>query len=192
MIDSLYNKNMDAFMKFFNRIGYSKWYSVIISLFVLNVSTYILFSTGVFGRIRMFTHFSDSMLPTINNGSITVVQKQRSSSYDTGDIITFYSLINGKEDIVTHRVYKVGGNVYLTKGDNNNAIDKEPVIPRLIIGKVILIIPYIGYWITILKTIPGAFAFIIIPGIVIVYSELANIFFLTSTIKPTSRKKHKN
>ncbi len=115
------------------------------------------------------------MNPTINTGSLLVVKK--SYEYDVGNIISYYAKINGKEEIVTHRIFRIGGNIYLTKGDANQAIDEQKVIPRLIIGKVILIIPYLGYPIGFAKTPVGTWLLIIFPAILIIFTEILVIVF---------------
>lgn len=118
------------------------------------------------------------MLPSINRGSLSIVEKRPSTSYDIGDIISFYAQINNREEIITHRVYALGGNVYITKGDNNEAIDAETVRPRMIIGRVIVNIPYLGYWATFLKSGLGNVMFVIIPAIVFIMFEVINIILV--------------
>jgi len=60
---------------------------------------------------------------------------------------------------VVHRVVekrqKNGEFSIITKGDNNNTVDQEPVTEQQIIGKVIYKIRYIGYpaiWLNIIQT----------------------------------------
>ena len=114
------------------------------------------------------------MRHAIDTGSIILVKKY--NSYNPGDIISYYAQIDGKEQIVTHRVLRLGGNVYVTKGDANDAVDREIVVPRLVIGKVVLIIPYLGYIITFAKSQVGVIISIIIPAVIIVVIELTKIF----------------
>ena len=97
------------------------------------------------------------------------------NSYRPGDIISFYAQYNGAQEIITHRIERLGGNVYITKGDNNNTIDSVPVVPRLIIGKVVAIIPYIGYWVMAVNSIAGKVFFIILPMLIIISTEVQQI-----------------
>jgi signal peptidase len=113
------------------------------------------------------------MRPTIKKGSLVFTVKQK--YYFPGDIITFYDRTSGRELIITHRIYRIGGNVYLTKGDANIAIDKKPVLPRLIIGRVFLIIPFLGYFVSIIKNPIGTIFFILLPAIMIIANELKKI-----------------
>lgn len=121
-------------------------------------------------NINFFTNISNSMLPEINTGSLTMVNKL--PEYIPGDIITYYAKINGKAAIITHRILWIGGNVYVTKGDANQVADREVVEPRLVIGKVIFIIPYLGYVMSFIKTPSGILSVIILPTVVIISTEL--------------------
>jgi len=111
------------------------------------------------------------MAPKIIPSDATVIKRQASNSYEKGDIVSFYTKVNGREGIVTHRIYRLGGNVYLTKGDANLAIDREYLRPRLIIGKVIFIIPLLGAYLSILKNPFGNFFLILIPAGYIIFVE---------------------
>lgn len=133
----------------------------------------IIFSVKIFNNIRSFTNKFSSMNPVINTGTIIIVKKY--DQYKVGDIITYDSLDNGKEEIITHRILRLGGNVYVTKGDANQAFDREIVLPRLVIGKVILIIPYLGYFVSFAKGSIGIWLIIVFPAILIISSELYKI-----------------
>ena len=135
----------------------------------------LFFAVGLFGEFRIFTNISESMHPTIVLGDLTVVKKNYMNSYRPGDIISFYAQYNGAQEIITHRIERLGGNVYITKGDNNNTIDSVPVVPRLIIGKVVAIIPYIGYWVMAVNSIAGKVFFIILPMLIIISTEVQQI-----------------
>ena len=115
------------------------------------------------------------MNPSINTGSITIVQKMNQYDYNIGDIISYYRQVNNKEEIITHRIIRIGGNVYITKGDANLGIDAPIVVPRLIIGKVILIIPYLGYLITFAKSAFGLWLIVYIPASSIIFIELSKV-----------------
>lgn len=135
-------------------------------------------STDILGSIRLFTTRTNSMNPIIDPGSLAIVNKQPENTYAIGDIISFYAQENGKEIIVTHRIVQIGGNVYITKGDANEAIDASIVKPRLIIGKVIGVIPYIGYAFNFSKTFSGIILTIIVPLLLILISEGSKIYFI--------------
>lgn len=165
-------------MKYLRRFSRSNYYFFFLFLFFLNVGLSIFFSVGLFGTLRIFTNVSDSMLPTINRGSLSIIEKQPSTSYGVGDIVTYYANVNNRTEIITHRIYKIGGNVYITKGDNNEAIDTYVVLPRLIIGEVVGNIPYLGYWVSFLKSGLGNILFIIIPAVIFIMFEIVNIYLI--------------
>jgi len=149
--------------------NYYYYFVVVYLLFTVMVT---IFSLHLFGDYYSFTNQSKSMDPTINSGSITIVKKM--AVYRLGDIISYYQK-NSKAEIVTHRIVQIGGNVYVTKGDTNLGSDPPIVLPRLIIGKVILIIPYLGYVIGFAKSAFGLWLTIIIPAIFIIIVELTKI-----------------
>lgn len=121
------------------------------------------------------------MSPVINNGSLSVVKAQPGNSYEVGDVITFYQADLQKE--VTHRIYRLGGNMYVTKGDYNEAIDAQPVNPRLVIGRVIMVIPFLGYWAAFIKSQIGVSLIIVLPATIIILTELSNIFLIQKSKK---------
>ncbi|KKQ36978.1 MAG: Signal peptidase I [Candidatus Roizmanbacteria bacterium GW2011_GWA2_37_7] len=151
------------------------YYPLFILFFFMNVALSVFFAVGLLGELKIYTNISGSMSPTIVLGDLTVVKKQYMNSYKPGDIITFFSNRNGKQEVITHRIYRMGGNVYITKGDNNITPDTQPVIPRLIIGKVIAIIPYLGYWVMAGNSLAGKVLFIIMPMFVIISTEVFKI-----------------
>jgi len=92
---------------------------------------------------------SGSMQPTLNVGDLTIVLKTQPQKIKPNDIIQFHS---GEINIV-HRVIDIRKeettNLFITKGDANKAPDTDPVKPNQVIGKVVLVIPKIG-WVTIM------------------------------------------
>ena len=101
-----------------------------------------------------FTVVSDSpssMSSTINYGDVTVNYLASFSTLRVGDIVVFHDP-RGNPVIVTHRVVGISscaGEVCLsTKGDND-ATNPDPdpwnVTTRNYVGKVVLIVPYLGF-----------------------------------------------
>ena len=116
------------------------------------------------------------MEPAIKLGSLVLIKQEQ--QYRVGDIITFKNSDNLMAT-TTHRIIKekIAENQiqYYTKGDANNAEDTNKVSESLIIGKVQIIIPYLGYLIGFTQTLPGIIIFIIIPAIIIIIDEINNI-----------------
>lgn len=154
--------------------GNRKIYYSLIIIYLFFVSSIIVVSReNLPGGFRFFTNRFVSMQPLINSGSLTIVKKQ--PYYIEGDIITYYAQSNNKEEIVTHRIYRIGGNVYLTKGDNNAAIDEYKILPRLIIGQVVTIIPNVGYVFSFAKSPVGVVLMIIFPALCFILCEMVKI-----------------
>lgn len=157
------------------RTDYSPgWYYTFVFFFLCYVILVCVFSVSVFESWRFFTNKSRSMAPTIDTHSLMLVVKQ--PSYNVGDIISFYSLESDKVEIVTHRIIRLGGNVYITKGDANEATDQTKVVPRLIIGRTVFIIPKLGSYISFVKTGIGLWLTILLPSALIIYKELSVIY----------------
>ena len=117
---------------------------------------------------------SGSMEPIIKTGSVLVSKKQ--TTYQKGDIITFRK--NGNE-IVTHRVSEVIKKndrfFYKTKGDANNTEDLSLIKNKDVLGKNILIFPYLGYGIGFLKSRIGVIILILLPAGYFVWKEILKI-----------------
>lgn len=150
-----------------------KYYYIFVILYLIFTFIVTIFSLHLFGDFHSFTNKSNSMNPTINTGSITIVKKM--DNYQVGDIISYYVKVNGNEEIISHRIIRIGGNVYITKGDANLGIDAPIILPRLIIGKVLFIIPYLGYIISFTKSAIGLWFMIIIPAVLIIFVELNKV-----------------
>lgn len=101
---------------------------------------------SIFG-FKTYVIISESMKPKINVGDIVIVKSSiNDSNYKIGDVISYRE----NENIITHRIAKIkefnGDKLsYITKGDNNNAEDSFVVRNNNIEGKVIRIIPKIGF-----------------------------------------------
>ena len=157
----------------------------------MNSTIAILSSGTYFSGTHIYTTTSNSMAPYITTNDVFVVKKFPINSYDKGDVISFYEKVGEGERIVTHRIYRLGGNVYVTKGDANEAIDEEYVRPRLIIGKVTRVVPHVGLYLSFFKTDVGMMLFVIIPAVIIMLNRVFYIMFLESVSNVPANKKKK-
>lgn len=101
------------------------------------------FNTGMFG-VRPVLTSGVSMQPYLHVGDYVVVKDVTPRDVRVGDVIEFQ-----KDNYrVLHRVIEIKagpqGTTYITKGDNNNAID-DPVQPSAITGRVFVKIPKAGW-----------------------------------------------
>ena len=105
---------------------------------------------------RAMVVVSGSMEPGIQRGDIVV--SAPSVEAGVGDIIAYAS----PQGIVVHRVIdeslEDGEVVYKTKGDANNAPDPWVVPKESVIGRVVAVIPYLGYPMYYLSSVLGGFA----------------------------------
>jgi len=127
------------------------------------------------------------MSPTINAGDILLISKINPEEIKDGDIITFRE----GETFVTHRVVEIINNSFRTKGDANEDPDAKIIRAEQVAGKVIFAIPFLGYLGYFVRTPPGFLIFILIPGLLIIYSELKKIRAETKA-KPKRQGRRKN
>ncbi len=112
---------------------------------------------------------SGSMVPTLNVNDILVVQGGNFDSVKVGDIIVFHRP-NVHDKIIVHRVIKIdetnGVRILTTKGDANPSVipgTDYPIDKDDYIGKVVLVIPKLGY---ITNAIPPPINYIIVAVII--------------------------
>ena len=146
----------------------------IVLIFALLI-TIIVFSSGnnngvanLFGDIPM-TVESDSMKPTFVKDDLIICKEVDDiNSLKENDVITFWTVINGKRAKNTHRIVSVtdesGARSFITRGDNNSIDDTTPVSASDVIGKwTDKKIGGFGKIMSFLRTKKGFFICIIIP-----------------------------
>ncbi|MBQ4426377.1 MAG: signal peptidase I [Oscillospiraceae bacterium] len=94
---------------------------------------------SIFG-IRIMSIQTESMYPTLNPGDLIFdVPVSNTSDLRVGDVITYWTVIDGQRVLNTHRIYEIydGGGYYIfeTKGDNNTVSDSLTVHESEIVGK---------------------------------------------------------
>lgn len=117
---------------------------------------------------------SGSMSDTIDVDDMVIIHRQ--NSYSKDDIITY---INSNSNLVTHRIYEVTTDGYITKGDANNTPDKEIVTKDNVVGSVVMIIPKVGMVSYALKTPLGMLCIVLVGGLLV---------WITSRQKESSQK----
>lgn len=126
---------------------------------------------------------SQSMVPTININDAIVVKREKDKDYFIGDIISFFSTeYDEKGMVITHRIVDkqvIDSNLsnYTTKGDNNALPDRRSVSSKSVYGKVLFIIPKLGYVQQFLSIPKNFILCILIPSFgILVYDCLRIIF----------------
>lgn len=130
--------------------------------------TFLSARLSVFG-LRSFTVITGSMEPKIKVGS--VVFTKSFEDYKIGNVITF----NRGNLSITHRIAGLKNGGYVTKGDANEAADREIVYKSNVVGRDVFIVPFLGKFVAFLKTPPGFSLFIGVPIIIYIILE-ARVF----------------
>lgn len=187
-------KTFGLIVKIFNILLLS-----MISLFLICLMFYVISSkiaekkekTPLFG---FYTIISPSMEPNINVYDVVLVKKANINKLKKGDVITFYSTNNYFGDTpITHRIVNIDDRTsIIVKGDHNEKADNEKVIPKNIIGKVILVIPSLGKLQFFLASKSGFIVAIIIPAIVIITYDVYKIMKMIMLKNQMSKLKNKN
>ena len=103
-------------------------------------------NTGIFG-VRPAVIVSGSMHPVLRVGDVVISREVPPEQLKPGDVIQF----SQAGATIIHRVVEIhrdgNGITFITRGDRNKAYD-PPVAEREVWGKIILVIPRIG-WISI-------------------------------------------
>jgi len=114
------------------------------------------------------------MEPTIMTGDIIVIHRQ--SNYVLRDVVTFKDADNR---VVTHRIAEInqedGTTKISTKGDANRSEDFDNITYDRILGKVVFVIPKLGYLVAFSKSLPGLIILIMIPAFMLIGDELFKV-----------------
>ena len=117
-------------------------------LLAVGILTAVLFVYG----IRLYAVVTDSMEPTVHIGSVCFINMAYPyNDIEKNDIIAYH---NGGL-LVTHRVESVEKNGLITKGDAAENNDTVLVTRHNFGGKLIFVIPYLGYAAIFLRTKAG-------------------------------------
>ena len=124
---------------------------------------------------------SGSMEPIIKVRDAVVVRRCEEEDIKVGDVVTYRSLDESYYGIlITHRVVNIemqnGEKIFITKGDNNETIDRSPIKFSQIQGKVAMRIPKIGYLKYFLTSHEGWIIAIVLPSIGIIGYDILKIF----------------
>ncbi|WP_415973023.1 signal peptidase I [Rhodococcus sp. 077-4] len=134
------------------RTGVRWWVSRVVSYALLAAMLSVLAVTVVVPRVTgstPYTILTSSMKPTYPPGSLVVVKPADAAELEVGTPIT-YQIRSGEPEVVTHRIVATrqsgqGITTYVTRGDNNNSDDQNPLQIGQIRGKVWYSVPYMGY-----------------------------------------------
>lgn len=147
---------------------------LVIAIIIAAVATYTSYvSTSGNGvpsvlGLRVFSIQTDSMYPTLNPGDLIIDKAVKDSSQlQVGDIITYWTVINGERVLNTHRIsqiYDGGGHlIFETKGDNNSISDSLTVHESEVVGIYSSRIAGVGKVFDYLQTSTGFLIVVVVP-----------------------------
>ncbi|MDD2377035.1 MAG: signal peptidase I [Clostridia bacterium] len=126
----------------------SKQTPLVNMLLIVILLVFVGFVAGVF-KYKPLAIMSNSMIPNFGRGDIVISKKLNKGDIENiqiGDIVEYttekYTIIHR---VINIYINKAGENIYITKGDNNNAPDAEIVESYQIVGVIKLSIPKLGY-----------------------------------------------
>lgn len=172
------------------------WIILILAL-IVTILTFTADRSGgvpsLFGFIPM-TVESDSMAPTFSQNDLIIVREiDDVNALHKDDVITFWTIIDGKKVKNTHRIIEVKnvyGNVsFVTKGDNVDVRDSLEVYPVDIIGKWTgFRLGGFGSVMNFLRTQVGFCICVIIPLVLFFLFELYKLIVVIVEIKRPAAK----
>lgn len=160
---------------------------LVIAIVLAAVCTYVSFvSTSGSGvpsilGIRPFTVQSDSMYPALQPGDLIIDTAVKDpSTLQIGDIVTYWTIIDGERVLNTHRITGIydGGTyrIFETKGDRNTIADPLTVHESEIVGKFKFRIPGVGKVMDYLQTSTGFLIIIVLPVLLFFIFHLVQFF----------------
>ena len=160
---------------------------LIIAIVVAGVATYVSFvaSSGqgapnIFG-LRLLSIQTNSMADTLMPGDLVVSTGVKDpADLRPGDIITYWTVINGERVLNTHRIINIydGGDylIFETQGDNNTTVDPLTVHESEIIGKYSFHISGVGKVFDYLQTPTGFLIVVVVPVFIFFIYHLVQFF----------------
>ena len=127
-------------------------------------------------NFRMFTVVSGSMKPKYNIGDVLIAKEIKPEDIKVGDTISYQGTVNSfKDKVVTHQVVgieTVDGKYYFRTKGLANLVEDPIVSENQVYGKVIYKSFIISFIYKIVSTNVGFYAFIIVPILYIIISEI--------------------
>ena len=147
---------------------------LVLAIILAAVCTYVSFvassGNGVPNLLgfEIFSVQTDSMYPTLKSGDLVIDRAIKdASTLRKGDIITYWTVLEGERVLNTHRIYEIydgGGHlIFETKGDNNNAADSLTVHESEVVGVYSTHISGLGKVLDYLQTSKGFLIVVVIP-----------------------------
>lgn len=130
----------------------------------------------LFGH-QMYFIRSGSMRPYLEIGDVIVSEKYDGgelSAGEDGDVVTYYGDVEGRVELITHRVISVDGDTVITQGDDNNTADApitKDEIEAVMVYKTVIIDDIYG----VISTTWGFWLLIFTPIALLIVSEVISL-----------------
>ena len=160
---------------------------LVLAIALAAVSTYVSYVSAsgngvpsILG-IRMFSIQTESMYPTLNPGDLIFDKAVKDpATLQKGDIITYWTVINGERVLNTHRIHEIydGGGylIFGTKGDNNTIADPLTVHESEVVGIYAAKVGGVGKVFDYLQTSTGFLVVVVVPVFVFFLYYLVQFF----------------
>ena len=160
---------------------------LVLAIALAAVSTYVSYVSAsgngvpsILG-IRMFSIQTESMYPTLNPGDLIFDKAVKDpTTLQKGDIITYWTVINGARVLNTHRIHEIydGGGylIFGTKGDNNTIADPLTVHESEVVGIYATKVAGVGKVFDYLQTSTGFLVVVVVPVFVFFLYYLVQFF----------------
>ena len=160
---------------------------LVLAIALAAVSTYVSYVSAsgngvpsILG-IRMFSFQTESMSPTLNPGDLIFDKAVKDpTTLQKGDIITYWTVINGERVLNTHRIHEIydGGGylIFGTKGDNNTIADPLTVHESEVVGIYAAKVAGVGKVFDYLQTSTGFLVVVVVPVFVFFLYYLVQFF----------------
>ena len=131
--------------------------------------------------VRVFSIQTESMYPTLQPGDLIFGKAVKDASeLRSGDIITYWTVINGERVLNTHRIVEIydGGGflIFATKGDKNTAVDALTVHESEIVAQYTGRVGGLGKVFDYLQTSTGFLIVVVIPVFLFFLFHLVQFF----------------
>ena len=120
-----------------------------LALCIAALAALVLVAVPMLTGSQTYSVLTSSMAPKYAPGTFLVVKPVPFEELQVGDIIT-YQIESGSPAVITHRITTItptqsGETTFITKGDNNDAEDEQPVREIQIRGKLFYAVPFVGF-----------------------------------------------
>lgn len=145
-----------------------------LAIILAAVTTYVSYVSAAGGGVpsifgvRMFSIQTESMYPTLRPGDLIIdVKVKDADALEIGDIITYWTMIQGQRVLNTHgisQIYDQGEHrIFETKGKSNAVADVLLVHESEVVGKYVFRVGGLGKVFDYLQTGTGFFIVVVVP-----------------------------